>query len=228
MKKNVLTQNVMVLFRLLPVILILVLAASGCSRRGQWSTVIPGRAAGVSDGSLAGTDRQGGRNPNGDGFNVPPINNGGNNPGANVTPIPDVTSGAIPTDPTGLGRNKFDETIADASKFAAQTVYFDLDKANIKSGEVEKIRTVASHLKANPTHLLEVDGHCDERGTEEYNRSLGERRAQGIREFLAREGVDAGRVRTVSFGEDKPADSGHNEAAWSKNRRGDFILLTPR
>lgn len=73
-----------------------------------------------------------------------------------------------------------------------------------------------------------MDGHCDERGTEEYNRSLGERRAQGIREFLAREGVDASRVRTISFGEDKPVETGHNEAAWSKNRRGEFILLTPR
>lgn len=151
MKKNVFTHNVLVMFRLLPAILILGLVATGCSRRGQWSTVIPGRAGGVSDGSLAGTDRST-KGPGND-FNVPPINNGGNNGAGNVTPIPDVNAGQLATDPSGHGRDPFENAIPDASKFAAQTVYFDLDKANIKTGEVEKIRTVASHLKGQPHSL---------------------------------------------------------------------------
>ena len=74
---------------------------------------------------------------------------------------------------------------------------------------------------------MAVEGHCDERGTEEYNRSLSERRALSIRERLVNLGVSASRVTTEAFGEDKPADLGHDEAAWSKNRRGEFILLVP-
>ena len=73
-----------------------------------------------------------------------------------------------------------------------------------------------------------VEGHCDERGTEEYNRSLGERRALALRELLVAAGVSADRVHTLSFGKDKPVETGHNEAAWSKNRRGEFILVLPK
>ena len=134
----------------------------------------------------------------------------------------------VDADASAQARNDWDALVPDHDKFAAQTVYFDFDKFNIKPGEVEKIKVVAAHLKANATHRVEVDGHCDERGTEEYNRALGEKRAQSIREFLVREGVSPDRVRTVSFGEDKPVDPGHTEAAWSKNRRGEFVLMTPK
>ena len=71
-----------------------------------------------------------------------------------------------------------------------------------------------------------VEGNCDERGTEEYNRSLGERRALAGREYLIKLGIDADRVDTITYGEDRPADPGHNEAAWAKNRRDDFVVLT--
>ena len=74
---------------------------------------------------------------------------------------------------------------------------------------------------------VRIEGNCDERGTEEYNRSLGDRRANALREKLATMGVDPKKLLTVSYGEDKPVDNGHNEAAYAKNRRGDFILLTP-
>jgi peptidoglycan-associated lipoprotein len=75
---------------------------------------------------------------------------------------------------------------------------------------------------------LRIEGHCDERGTEEYNRALGERRALAAREYLVlQKGLDASLVDTISYGEDRPADTGHNEAAWSKNRRDEFILLKP-
>jgi peptidoglycan-associated lipoprotein len=74
---------------------------------------------------------------------------------------------------------------------------------------------------------VEVDGHCDERGTEEYNRALGERRALALREELISLGVDPNRIDTVSYGKDRPAETGHDEAAWRKNRRGEFLLETP-
>ena len=73
-----------------------------------------------------------------------------------------------------------------------------------------------------------VEGNCDERGTEEYNRSLGERRALAAREGLAKLGIDPMRVFTRSFGKDKPADTGHDDSAWAKNRRDDFVLLHPK
>ena len=85
---------------------------------------------------------------------------------------------------------------------------------------------VADYLKANSAKAVRVEGNCDERGTEEYNRSLGERRALAVREELIRLGIDPTRVDTISYGKDRPADPGHDEAAWSKNRRDDFIVLT--
>ncbi len=115
----------------------------------------------------------------------------------------------------------------DAEIFKQDTVYFAFDSSTVRPAEKSKIAKVADNLKANPKSAVEVDGHCDERGTEEYNRALGERRALAVREELARLGVEATRVVTKTFGKDMPADPGHNEAAWSKNRRGEFILLTP-
>jgi len=106
-------------------------------------------------------------------------------------------------------------------------VHFDYDSSVVKSSEKAKVSKVAIYLKGNSAVAVRVEGNCDERGTEEYNRSLGERRALALREDLARLGIDPSRVDTISYGEDKPVDSGHDESAWRKNRRGDFILLTP-
>ena len=113
-------------------------------------------------------------------------------------------------------------------QFKAQTVYFDFDSAVVKSGEKSKIETVVSYLKANPSHAVKIEGNCDERGTEEYNRSLGERRALAVREELIAAGIAPDRVDTISYGEDKPAVPGHDEAAYKKNRRDEFVLLTPK
>ncbi len=113
-----------------------------------------------------------------------------------------------------------------AEMFKADTVHFDYDSTVIKSGDKSKVAHVADYLKGNPAAAVEVDGHCDERGTDEYNRALGERRALAIREQLVSGGVEASRVETVSFGRDKPIDTGRSESAHAKNRRGEFILLT--
>jgi peptidoglycan-associated lipoprotein len=111
--------------------------------------------------------------------------------------------------------------------FKKDTVYFDFDSTVIKSGEKSKVAAVAEYIKANPGHAVEIEGHCDERGTEEYNRSLGERRALALREELARDGVDPMKIDTTSYGKDRPAMPGHDESAYKKNRRGEFLLETP-
>jgi peptidoglycan-associated lipoprotein len=112
----------------------------------------------------------------------------------------------------------------DAEVFKAHTVHFDFDSSTVKSSEKSHVAAVADHLKVNAQDALEIDGHCDERGTEEYNRSLGERRALALREELLHLGIDPMRIDTVSFGKDKPVAQGHDESAWKQNRRGVFLL----
>jgi len=116
----------------------------------------------------------------------------------------------------------------DASTLKADTVYFDFDSATIKTSEDKKLDDVAAFLKGHMADALRVEGNCDERGTEKYNLSLGEKRALAVREYLANLGVDPRQVVTVSFGALRPALKGHDEASWSKNRRDDFIVLVPK
>lgn len=135
-----------------------------------------------------------------------------------------IVSGELPT----TGRENFDNMNEDRAFFQADTVYFDFDSAVVKASERSKAETVATFLKSHADNKLTIEGHCDERGTEEYNRALGERRALALREYLVNLGISPERIRTLSWGEDKPAAQGHDESAWSKNRRGEFIRLTPK
>jgi len=109
-----------------------------------------------------------------------------------------------------------------AGQFAA--VYFDYDSAQINESERSKIEAVASDLKSGRSSLI-VEGHCDERGSNEYNLSLGERRALAIRAYLVGLGLDGARVQTKSYGEERPVCTEHEEGCWSKNRRGEFVLV---
>jgi peptidoglycan-associated lipoprotein len=137
-----------------------------------------------------------------------------------VTEIP--TSG-LP--PTGGDRTNWPQ---DRETFRDQTVYFDFDQSTVKAGEKAKLDLVATQMKsAHVGKALRIEGHCDERGTEEYNRSLGERRALAVREYLVQQGLDPSIIDTITYGEERPADPGHNQAAWDKNRRGEIILLSP-
>jgi len=148
----------------------------------------------------------------------------------------DTTPSTITTSPQGISSDTnaspWTPVIADhnedAATLKADTVYFDLDSSTIKKAEDKKLEDVATYLKGHMADALRVEGNCDERGTEKYNLSLGERRALAVREYLANLGVDPRQVVTVSYGKAKPAAEGHNEAAWSKNRRADFVLLTPK
>jgi peptidoglycan-associated lipoprotein len=121
-----------------------------------------------------------------------------------------------------------DDYNQDRAALASYAVHFDYDSSAIRSSDQSSIDAVAAALSSDASAKLLIEGHCDERGTEEYNRSLGERRALAAREALAARGVDAGRIATRSYGEDRPADPGHDEPAWSANRRDEFILLHPK
>jgi peptidoglycan-associated lipoprotein len=186
--------------------LAVVLAATGCKHKPTPITPIPpGQGAPVGDINGGGTI-----NPN----------NGGMNMGG-------VGSGPAPIAENGESWDIANYT-QDRDTLATDTIHFAFDSAVIRDSEKASLQSVAAALQADPSTKLLIEGDCDERGTEEYNRSLGERRALAAREALAGMGVDPMRIRTISYGKDKPADPGHDEAAWSKNRRDDFVLLKPK
>jgi len=103
-----------------------------------------------------------------------------------------------------------------------QTVYFDYDSAVLRDDTRRILDKNLEWLKANPAVRVQIEGHCDERGTEEYNLSLGQRRADSVKQYLIKNGIDAGRLFTISYGKQRPVDPGHTEAAWAKNRRAQF------
>jgi peptidoglycan-associated lipoprotein len=103
-------------------------------------------------------------------------------------------------------------------------VFFDFDRSDI-SPEAQKILDLnAEVLKKNPTWIIKIEGHCDERGTAEYNLALGERRAGAARTYLVSLGIPGDRIGTVSYGKEFPFDAGHDEAAWARNRRDHFVV----
>lgn len=108
-----------------------------------------------------------------------------------------------------------------------ERVHFDYDSSELRPGDRDLVAQVAQHLIQNPQHMLLVEGHCDERGTEEYNLSLGERRALTVAEELVRLGVAADRLGTQSLGEKVPLSEADSKAARAQNRRGEFVLFMP-
>ncbi len=102
-------------------------------------------------------------------------------------------------------------------------LFFDFDKSALRVDASEQLKANAEWLKANSKSRVVIEGHCDERGTNEYNLALGERRAVNAREYLIKLGVDPSRLKTVSFGEERPFAAGHDEEAWSQNRRDHFV-----
>jgi len=105
-------------------------------------------------------------------------------------------------------------------------IHFDFDKYDIRPGDAEILKGNAALLTRYPKMKIQVEGHCDERGTVEYNLSLGERRANSIKKYLISLGLGGDRVSAISYGEERPLDPGHNEEAWAKNRRGHTIILS--
>jgi peptidoglycan-associated lipoprotein len=106
-------------------------------------------------------------------------------------------------------------------------IFFDFDKYDIRPADAKTLDANASWLKSNPNHLLLIEGHCDERGTNEYNLALGERRAKSTMNYLVSQGVQANRITIISYGEERPQCTEHTESCWAKNRRAHF-LVKPR
>jgi len=104
------------------------------------------------------------------------------------------------------------------------TVFFDFDSAALSYDAQVTLSRQAAFLQLNPEAVVVIEGHCDERGTREYNLALGDRRASAARDFLLAKGIDAARIRTVSYGKERPAMLGSNEEAWAKNRRAATVL----
>jgi peptidoglycan-associated lipoprotein len=103
------------------------------------------------------------------------------------------------------------------------TVYFDYDKAVIRPEFQEILAAHGRFLRDNTGKSVLIEGHCDERGSREYNLALGERRADAVRDYLVAEGAARSQIEGVSYGEERPVDPGHDEGAWSKNRRGEIV-----
>jgi len=104
-------------------------------------------------------------------------------------------------------------------------IHFDFDKYNIRPEDAEILRENAAWLKQYSKGKIQIEGHCDERGTAEYNLALGERRANSTKMYLRSLGIPADLISTISYGKEKPLDPNHMEEAWAKNRRGHFIIL---
>jgi len=105
-----------------------------------------------------------------------------------------------------------------------QDIHFDFDRYDIRRDDAKTLDVNAAWLKSNATHLVLIEGHCDERGTNEYNVALGERRAKSAMDYLVSQGVRANRITIVSYGEERPLCTEHSEACWSKNRRAHFLV----
>jgi len=112
-----------------------------------------------------------------------------------------------------------------AIKFEAESIYFDFDKSFIRAEYRSDLKKKAGYLKDNPNINIRIEGNCDERGTSEYNLALGERRANSAEEFLLSLGISPDRIDTISYGEERPLASGHDEGSWAQNRRDDFVII---
>jgi peptidoglycan-associated lipoprotein len=105
-------------------------------------------------------------------------------------------------------------------------IYFNYDKYDIRPEDAQVMKDNAALLMKYPSVKIQIEGHCDERGTGEYNLALGERRAESAKKYLVSQGVPVNRLSTISYGKEMPADPRHNEEAWAKNRRGHFVILS--
>ena len=116
------------------------------------------------------------------------------------------------------------EARAARESFMNELIHFEFDKSRLLPEAKAILRVKAEWLKANPEAQAIIEGHCDERGTNEYNLALGDRRAQSAKTYLVDLGIAPERLTCISYGEERPLDPGHNEAAWAKNRRDQFVL----
>jgi peptidoglycan-associated lipoprotein len=155
-----------------------------------------------------------------------------------VSPPPPASEVGAGTEATGAGANGAsgvagqnagdDETAGpQAGLLVKRVIYFDFDSSEIKGEGTDIVGAHAKYLANNPTARVRLEGHTDDRGSREYNIGLGERRAQSVRRALLLQGATEAQLSTVSYGDERPAVAGHDEAAWAKNRRVEIVYLTP-
>jgi len=132
-------------------------------------------------------------------------------------PAPGTGSGAAPA-PFGQG------SAQDFQTFQNQDINFDFDKYDLRPDARTILDRKVAFLNQNGSVRVQIEGHCDERGTNTYNMALGERRANVAKQYITTAGVNAARLSTISYGEERPLDPGHNEAAWARNRRAHFVI----
>jgi len=145
------------------------------------------------------------------------------------------TGESVPAEPFGREPSMTEDTLApdsgagatglDAAALGLEVVYFEFNRSVLTSATLATLDRNAEILKRNARVRVRIEGHCDERGTVEYNLALGDRRAAAVRDHLVARGVERSRMETVSFGEERPADSAGNEAAWARNRRAEFHVF---
>lgn len=138
-------------------------------------------------------------------------------------PVPTTTATPAPTTPTGavLGTQEHFENAVSGRN----VIYFDTDQYNVDSQDAAALQTQAQYLQQYPNITVTVEGHADERGTREYNLALGERRANAAKNYLVSLGIPAARIRTISYGKERPVALGSNEAAWAQNRRAVTVVV---
>ena len=141
-----------------------------------------------------------------------------------LPPEPTVEAQPVPAEPTPTETNLSLDEINKNSPF--QPVFFALDSYEVDGTGQTALNADAAILKKNPSWVITIEGHCDERGTAEYNLALGEKRALAAKTYLLSLGIPADRLRTVSYGKEFPFDPGHDEGAWSKNRRAHFVVTS--
>lgn len=128
------------------------------------------------------------------------------------------------SDVEGMGQDDVSVTPGAAVSETFDDVHFDYDQYGIRKSDEPTLNRLGTWLIRNPSARVTIEGHCDDRGTPEYNLALGERRANAVKDYLAASGVDRGRITTISYGEERPLDPGTGEAAWARNRRGHFSV----
>jgi peptidoglycan-associated lipoprotein len=138
---------------------------------------------------------------------------------------PEESQKASPEGAALEGNQIQEESVTDSRPpLEFELIYFDYDMYNIRSDMLEKLAQNAKILQSYPQAKIRIEGHCDERGTIDYNLALGERRAYSVKNYLTNYGIDPDRIRTISYGKERPAIPGHSESAWAKNRRTVFVI----
>lgn len=132
------------------------------------------------------------------------------------------------TSSSSLDALKRGDSTATPASSPLKDVYFDFDSYNLRADARDTLKANWEWLKGNPAAQIQIEGHCDERGTTDYNLALGSKRAQSVKDYLVTLGVSADRLSTISYGEEIPACTEHSEECWQKNRRARFVVQTAR